>query len=286
VLFFSFMLLQEVPPFNPLAIVLDLVGFLLKLLGLGGPNMQLITDAINGTWGNLVIGLGFVYNVIRDVLEFLKNLIQIIYRGLVHIISDILHGHLLDALHDIQKLFHAIHDLFAPIINFIQKLRGWFYQYIYPWIKLVQNILSVIRAFLAAFRVIGVKWAAKLDADIARIQGYLTTALQDIVGTLNQASTWLNFMTDPTGIFRKGFFNNTLFNSMQGLTRALSFGKDRYLSASEAANTQGDKAMISGGATVLTRNADGSVTYSDASARINKNLDAAWTSYVPNIPPH
>jgi hypothetical protein len=280
------MLLQEVPPFNPLAIVLDLVGFLLKLLGLGGPNMQLITDAINGTWGNLVIGLGFVYNVIRDVLEFLKNLIQIIYRGLVHIISDILHGHLLDALHDIQKLFHAIHDLFAPIINFIQKLRGWFYQYIYPWIKLVQNILSVIRAFLAAFRVIGVKWAAKLDADIARIQGYLTTALQDIVGTLNQASTWLNFMTDPTGIFRKGFFNNTLFNSMQGLTRALSFGKDRYLSASEAANTQGDKAMISGGATVLTRNADGSVTYSDASARINKNLDAAWTSYVPNIPPH
>lgn len=284
--FFPIMLLQELPPFNPVAVALDLVGFLLKFLGLGAPNMQLLTDAINGTWGNLVVGLGFVYNAIRDVIDFLKKLVGIIVDGLKHIISDILHGHLLDALHDIQKLFHALHDLFAPILNFIQKLRGWFYKYVYPWIKLVQNILSVIRVTLSAFRILGAKWAAKLDADIARIQGYITTALQDIVGTLNQASTWLNFITDPSGILRRGFFNNSMFNSLSGMSRALSFGKDRYLTASEAANTDGDRAMLHGGAGVLTRNADGSVAYSDASKRINKNFDAAWDSYGPPTRPN
>lgn len=269
------------PPFNPFAIVFDIIGFIIQLLGLGGPDIKGLAYGINTTWSNMLVGVGFVYNAIRAVIEFLKSLILIIFRGLQHIISDIIHGHLLDALHDIQKLFHALHDLFKPIIDFIQKLRGWFYKYVYPWIKLVQNILSTVRVILAAFRVLGAKWAAKLDADIARIQGYLTTALQDIVGTLNQASTWLNFITDPAGILRRGFFNNTLFNSISGVSRAVNFGKNRFLTASEAANTQGDKAMLAGGAAVLTRNADGSVTYSDASARINKNYAAAWNSYGP-----
>jgi hypothetical protein len=269
------------PPFNPVAIVLDLIGFILRALGLGSPDLSVFTQAINNSWANFVVATGFLWNYLRSIYLFLQSLAQIIFNGLKHIISDILHGHLLDAIHDIQKLFHAIHDLFAPIIKFIATLRGWFYKYIYPWIKLAQDILSAIRVILSAFRILGAQWAAKLDADIARIQGYLTASLQAITGTLNQASTWLNFMTDPLGILRRGFFSNTLFSTLSSVRRAVTFGRDRFLSASEAQNTQGDKNMLHGGATVLTRNADGTVTFSDASARINDGLDKAWDSYGP-----
>jgi hypothetical protein len=133
---------------------------------------------------------------------------------------------------------------------------------------------------------LGAQWAAKLDADIARIQGYITQFMQAIVGTLNQASTWLNFAVDPLGIMRRDFFNNTLMTSAAGLERALNIGKDRGLTASETANTDGDRAMLKGGAAVLTRNSDGSVTFSDASKRINTNLDAAWNSYGPPHTPN
>lgn len=266
---------------GPLGVLIGLVQFIMQLLGFGQVDLKPLTIAINSTWANFVVGSAFLYNAIGWVTGFLKKLMSIIVDGLKHILSDILHGHLLNALHDIQKLFHSLQDLFGPILKFIARLRGWFYKYIYPWVKLVQNILSTVRAFLAAFRILGFKWAAKLDADIARIQGYITAALQGIVGTLNQVSTWLNFAIDPFGLFRRGVFNNTLFTGLAGVRRAANFGQDRALFASEAQNTQEDRAMIHGGAAVLTRNSDGTVVYSDASKRINTNLDAAWDSYGP-----
>jgi len=268
-------------PIGPIGVIIGIIQFIMQLFGFGQVDLKPITQAVNNTWANLAVGSAFLYNAVRDVLGFLKKLLQTIFDALKHIISDVLHGHLLNALHDIQKLFHSLQDLFGPILKFIARVRGWFYKYIYPWVKLVQNILSAFRVILSAFKLLGAKWAAKLDADIARIQGYITGVLQAIVGTLNQATTWINFAIDPMGIFRRGFFTTSLFGSIAQVRNVITFGKDRFLTASEAANTDGDRAMLGGGAAVLTRNADGSVTFSDASKRINDNFNSAWDSYGP-----
>lgn len=267
------------PPVDPVSIVLDIVGFILRLLGFGSPNISALASTINTTWTNLVFTSSFLYNALRSFWDFARKLLAVIVSGLQHIISDILHGHLLQALKDIQKLFHDLHDLFKPILDFIDKLRGWYYKYIYPWVKLVENILSFIRVVLSAFRLLGAKWAAKLDADIAKIQGWISQFNQGIVGTLNGISTWLNFALDPFGLIRKDFFSASAFGNLGTIRHALTFGNNRYLTASEAANTDGDRSMIAGGAAILTRSADGSVTYSDASKRINAGYDTAWKEY-------
>jgi hypothetical protein len=267
------------PPIDPVSIVLDIIGFILRIFGIGGVNLDALTKAVNTTWTNLVFTSTFLYNALRSFWDFARRLLKTILDGLTHIISDILHGHLLQALRDIQKLFHDLHDLFKPILDFIDKLRGWYYKYIYPWVKLVENILSFVRVVLSAFRLLGAKWAAKLDADIAKIQGWISQFNQGVVGTLNSVSTWINFALDPFGIIRKDFFSATTFSQLGTVRRAVGFGGDRYLTASEAANTQGDRAMLGGGAAVLTRNTDGSVTYSDASKRINDGYNAAWKDY-------
>jgi phage-related protein len=266
-------------PLGPLGVVLGIVQFIMRLFGFGSVDLKPMTTAINNTWANLAVGSAFLYNAIGYLRDFLKKFISIVADTIKHVISDILHGHLLAIIKDIQAMFKALQQLFGPLIRLIERLRGYFYKYIYPWIKLVQNILSTIRVILSAFRVLGAQWAAKLDADIQRIQGYITGVMQGIIGTLNQASTWLNFALDPTGIIRKDFFSNTLMNSVGQLNRAVNFGRDRGLTASESANTDGDRSMLKGGAAILTRNSDGSVTYSDASKRINDDFDAAWKSY-------
>lgn len=267
------------PPVDPISIVLDIVSFILRLFGFGQPDITGLVKAVNTTWTNLVFTSTFLYNALRSFWDFARNVLRTLIEGLAHIISDILHGHLLQALKDIQKLFHDLHDIFKPILDFIDKLRCWYYKYIYKWIKLVEDILSTVRVILAAFRILGFKWAAKLDADIAKIQGYLSKFNQVIVGTLNSVSTWMNFALDPFGIIRRDFFSASVFSQLGITRRAGTFGGDRYLTASEAANTDGDRAMIGGGAAVLTRNTDGSVTYSDASKRINDGFDAAWKDY-------
>jgi phage-related protein len=278
----------RIPPWlkDGLGIVMGIVEFLMQLLGFGTPNLKPITDAINNTWANLLNGATFLYNAVGVLRAFVVNFITILVKAIEHILTDIIHGHLLALIHDIQALFKSLKELFQPILNLIDRLRKLYYQYIYKWVKLVQEILSTVRVILSAFKLLGAQWAAKLDADIARIQGYITQFMQAIVGTLNQASTWLNFAVDPLGIMRRDFFNNTLMTSAAGLERALNIGKDRGLTASETANTDGDRAMLKGGAAVLTRNSDGSVTFSDASKRINTNLDAAWNSYGPPHTPN
>jgi hypothetical protein len=266
-------------PTGPFGIIIGIVQFILQLFGLGGVDLKPLSDAINNTWANLAVAGAFLYNAIGRITDFLKKLISILIDGLKHIISDILHGHLLAALKDIQAMFHAIHELFKPIIDEIIKLRGYYYKYIFKWVKRIEDVLSIVRVILSAFRILGFKWAAKLDADIQRLQGYITSTLQGIIAPLNLAITWLNFITDPTGIFRKDVFNGTLFNTLPQLWRALSFGKDRQLTASQAQEIADDRGMTRTKDGVLTRNADGSVTYSAAAIRQNDRMDAAWDFY-------
>ena len=266
-------------PLGPLGVIIGIVQFIMNLLGFGSIDLRPIEKAINNTWANLAVGAAFLYNTLGAIYDFLKKLFKIVYDALKHIISDVLHGHLRDLLHDIQGLFKQLRQLFGPIIDFLTRLRMWYYKYIYPWIRLVQQILSTVRVILSAFRLLGAKWAAKLDADIQKIQGYITAFTSAIVSTLNAATTWLNFITDPLGLMRKSFFQNSMLGNLKTVFNSVNFGKDRYLSASEAANNDGDRAMAGGGAAILTRNSDGSVTYSDASQRINDAGIKEWNAY-------
>jgi len=267
------------PPVDPLSFVLDIVGFILRLFGIGGVNLDAMTKSINTSWTNLVFTTTFLNNALRSFWDFMRKLAMTIIDGLTHIISDILHGHLLQALKDIQALFHALHDLFKPILDFLQKLHDWFYKYVYKWIRLVQDILSTIRVILSIFQFLGAKWAAKLDADIQKIQSFLTTGLQLITGTLNQVSTWLNFALNPFGLISNAVWKGTAFTSLTTQIRSTVFGQNRALSASEQQNVVDDRNMIAGGAAILTRNQDGSVTYSAASQRVNSGYDSGWQAY-------
>jgi len=79
------------------------VAFIAQLLGLGKLDLTPITDAINNSWDNLVIGMGFLYNGIQALTTFLKTLLQVVIGGITHILSDIIHGHLKQVLEDIRR---------------------------------------------------------------------------------------------------------------------------------------------------------------------------------------
>lgn len=262
-------------PFDPTTLLIDIVQIILQILGLGGDPLKPIREAVKTTWTNLVLSAGFLYNATRSVMVFLDKLIKIVVEGISHVISDIIHGHLLAVLKDLQAMFHAIHDLFAPILKFIAQVQAWYIKYIYRYVKMVEDIISRIRVVLSLFRLLGIKWAAKLDADLARIQGYLTTALQAIVGTLNTVSTWLTLITDPAGIIRKDFFTGTLFSSLGAVKRAAYFGSNAALSASDQQAMDENHGLVSSRTGILTEHADGTVTLSNASKRMQEQSSAA-----------
>jgi hypothetical protein len=203
----------EVPPFNPVALVLDIVGFIARLLFGGTVDLKPLETAINTTWNNFVIASAFLYNAVGAITNFLRKLLGIIVGGIAHIIQDILHGHLLTALHDIQKLFHDLHALFKPILDLIDRIMKWYTKHILPIQKAIIEVIQRMRVILELFRLLGAKWAAKLDADLQKIQSIVTTSIVDVVKTLNTLSTIIGLAVDPGMIFRRDFFGRTLWNS-------------------------------------------------------------------------
>ena len=186
----------------------------------------------------------------------------------------------------IEKLQQILDDIITwlqnfldPLISILTKILDFYRKWIYPIIQDVLEVLQRMRVILSVLVQLHVKWAAKLDADLARIQAYVTTAIQDVIGPLNQAITWLNIALDPGQIIRKDFFTGTLFSSLGAVKGAQAFGQSRALYASEQVAEDNRKALLTPGPAVLTHNADGSVTFSQESQNINAAFGAAVNYY-------
>src|SRR5437879_3328057 len=60
-----------------------------------------------------------------------------------------------------------------------------------------------IRQVLRLFRFLGFKWAAKLDAILAKVQADILKAYELIRQNLNQVISWLQLIIDPTFFLRR-----------------------------------------------------------------------------------
>lgn len=236
---------------------------------------QWVVGLLIDVYNFVLSGIGFIWNTLVSFAGVLSN----IFHTIADFFDDLWWSYIVPFVEKVQQIFDDISTWLAnfldPLITFLKALNDWFTIHILPYLKIVIEVIQRMRVILAAFRIMGFQWAAKLDADLQKIQGYVTLVIQDVVGTLNKISTVINLAIDPAQIIRVPFFNNTLFSSLGAVKRAAAFGSNRPLTATEQEEIQQDGALLQGGAAVATRNADGSVTYSPAAARINAGFDDA-----------
>jgi hypothetical protein len=215
-------------PTNPVGVVVTIIEFLATLLGIGGNSTAVLTRAINTTWTNLVFTTAFLYNAIGFLTDFIKKLLGIIVGGIAHIITDILHGHLKKVLEDIQALLHALHNLFAPLIAWLRKLQAIQRQYQLQTMRRIVNLIQRARQILVVFRLLHLKFAQKLDAWLAGIEGKIITREMDIARKTNEILGWVDFVTDPFGALRgTAVFGpiGTLLRSLAAAARAADLDK-------------------------------------------------------------
>ena len=254
--------------------ILEIVkAFLGSFFGASPDYGAAITATYWGAWFNRDLLGNALLDSIKAVISTIGKIISAIAKALVHIISDILHGHLLAALHELQKLFHTLHDLLNPLLKFIERLRGYYFKYIYPWMHLVQQILSTVRTFLEVFRLLGAKWAAKLDADIQKIQSIITEINQGVISTLNSISTTLGLVLDPFGVLRQDFFGRTMWNSLGDLKKTLGYGSTRPIFPDEKKQEAEFKGAVYGPSPLVTTGADGSLVYDPALKTVDDSMN-------------
>ncbi len=271
-------------PTNPIGIVVSLLDFLGSLLGLGQGTTQVLETAINNTYQNLVTTSAFLYNGLGFLTDSLKNIFGTIKDWL----DDLRWAVIVPIIEKIQQIIDDITTWLAnildPIITFLKQLLKWYAQYIKPYMMAIQEALAVMRTLLSLLQVLGVKWAAKLNADIQVIQAWVTTIMTDITATVNTISDVLGLMVDPTGILRRDMFAGSLFSSLAGIKRAAGAGTDRPSTASELSQINNGNALVQGDNPAVLINPDGSVTYAPGMSAVDAQVRAGYQGYGAAVP--
>lgn len=213
------------------------------------------------------------------IYNWLVGFFNTVSTFLYHVILDIIHGDFRALVNDYKIFKQAMQQLFGPFVKALQWLRDHYYQYIYPWVFAIEDLLSRIRVVLAVFRILGFKWAAKLDADITAIQAWVTKVNQTIVGTLNEITTILQLVIDPSGIIRRDFFAGTLFGSLAAIKRAAGAGMDRATTPTDQAFTDAGNNEVSGAVPAAVYTRAGGVVYSQYQAQIAADMNAQFATF-------
>lgn len=240
--------------YGTIAAILSLLDFLYRL----------IVFVANYIWFFLV---GFVRALSRIADVIGRYLRQFIVGRLIPLLRTL--------AEDYKILRNWILRTLGPVIRIVQRIRQWYFVHILPWQKLIIEIISRVRVALQIFRLLGFKWAAKLDEELQRIQAWVTRSIVDVLKTLNTISSILEVIVDPGMILRKDFFLGTLFTNLAAIKRAVSFGANNPLTASEAQRVADRKAMLRTDAPIVTRNPAGGVTYSSGFAALSGRMDNA-----------
>jgi len=139
----------------------------------------------NYIWGALNWVWNFVYNLFKNIAAAFKWIWDNIIKG---------------ALTKLVKLFLRVRtwlkQTFGPVISFLKKLRAYYQWYFNHYVKPLLQLLGIVRKVLGIFRLLGFKWAARLDADIAGIEQKIVQVYSKLIGYINLAITWLDLIVD------------------------------------------------------------------------------------------
>jgi hypothetical protein len=204
---------------------------------------------------------GWVGGLLSAIGSFFKHVYEWIVR---HIIAQI--------IAKLTVVWNILNGILYPVVKFLRRLRAWYFKHIFPIQHAILEVISRVRVVLALLRLLGVKWAAKLDADLKKIAGYVTLSIQDVVATLNTIQSYLSLMLDPTMVLRKDFFAGTLFSSLGALKRATGYGSNTPLSASDAQNEANDKGLLNPATPFALTDASGKLQTTPAFDSIGGNF--------------
>ena len=258
---------------------IPIIGPILDILaGLLSPSSDVaalansIGEVERASWTNVLQIATWAFGELGKIWDVLKTIGEAIGLALYHAIVDYLIPLIKKIIAAIKWLHDKLSNLLKPIIKWIKRIRDWYVKHILPWQKLALNIISAMRQFLELLKLLDVKWAAKLDAELQKIQGYITESITAILGPLNAALSILGMAVDPSLFFRQDMFGRTLWNSLGDVKKAAGYGSARPVYASEQLQEQQMHNAVYGTAPLSTVGPDGSVVYDPALKVVDDSL--------------
>jgi hypothetical protein len=140
-----------------------------------------------------------------------------------------------------KKVRAWLKSTLQPVIDFLRKVRKWYDDFFNRWMKPVLRMIQTMRKVLTIFRLLGFKWAARLDGDLAMIEQKIVQTYTTLRKYLNDAITWIDLIVDPSGILRRNPLFAAIFQSANEMRNILLTVPTRPLTGGEMDSQSTDR---------------------------------------------
>ena len=221
-----------------------------------------------------------IYNALVAIVNVLVNAIKIIARGFIHVISDIIHGRFLHLFQDYLDLKAKLLQWLGPVLRILQTIRKLFNQFVLlPLLRFI-NLIQQIRQFLTIFRLLGFKWAVRLDNSLLKLEQKVVTNTLILQSWLNFTISILDLIIDPSLIFRKNFLLASLLSYLGAIKRVVFFGGSRTQTPAEKAQASQDHAALAPQSHILQVGFGAGAQYYPTAQSLLPGMDSALAYYM------
>jgi hypothetical protein len=274
--------MADSPPGSGIPIIGPILQDLAALFGAGDSIRALAaqTERVEeNVWSNAISEGSYIFGEAGKIWDHLKGIFQDIGTALADFWTKHLKGILDKIIGAIKKVHDKLNKILKPLQKWLQRIRNFYINHILKWELLAIQIISAVRLWLTLLRLLHVKWAAQLDKDLQKIQGYITDTITPVVSTLNEISTILGLAIDPLGFISKSFMLGSLTNSLADVKKAAGYGSARLVFPDEKAQEKATSNAMHGTQPLSTPGPGGAIVYDPALQLLNDQMTGQVQAY-------
>jgi hypothetical protein len=193
---------------NFIPIIGPIVTLLLSFFG-GGPDLSGITRAINDLATNAAKAIDALKRFSWAIGRLALGSLLLLWKVINDMVAEIIKA-LKSIVTALGKLYE---NVIKPALKAIRKIRTILNDIYNRWLRPMINAIQLIRRILSIFRAFGFKWAAALDARLARIEGRIIGPFLWVLAQVNGIANWINILITAKGVFQKGIFRNSAYEN-------------------------------------------------------------------------
>lgn len=216
--------MADSPPGSGIPIIGQVLQALANIFGTTADVQGLAAQtarAEENAWSNTIGMATWAFGEIGDIANFAGGLLDGLGKFLGHLFKDLIFGHIWKLLQAIWKQLTDKHSWLRRMIAWLQQLQKMQRQYQLQTLKKVVNLIQRVRRILAPLKLLHVKFAAKLDAWLGKVEGKLITGTFALARKTNEILGWMNVIMDPKGLMRGWPLGTAIGRDMAALSLAV-----------------------------------------------------------------
>jgi|SRR5215472_9276768 len=179
---------------------MDFLDGLLNFLGnFGSEIAQLILQLFQ----IIVTIFQFLWQVLGIVFNFFLKIVQDVGKFFTHIWDKFFKGIFTDVLKGIVKFGQWLKGIFGPVVKFLRTASRFIDRIYNHYIRPILRWIRIARVFLQLLKALHIKWAAKLDSILGKVQTDIQRAFLTVKQYLNVVIDLLNILADPSNLLRR-----------------------------------------------------------------------------------